>query len=402
VGLAPYFGAMPLLAEIVPLTPVEGTFTYRVQVELAEEVVPGTRVLVPFGRRLVTGVVVRLHEGDDEGLKDVREVLDSRPAVTPELLRLTAWMADYYVCSWGEALRAALPSGSEVAGARFIVPGQQPPFAWTGDAAVRGALVALAELPEAIPEAELQDFEGGVLKPSLVRRLEREGFVEVRLEATPPKVSIKTVKGISLAPDLDDAADGQLGEKQRAVLGVLRQAQGPVAQPDLLKQSQASSSTVRSLEKRGLVVTSDLEITRTSSDLQQPVATAPSHALHAGQEAALMLISEAVAAGTYAPFLLHGVTGSGKTEVYIDALKQTLALGKTGIVLVPEIALTPQTVRRFRSHFGDRIAVLHSRMSPGERFDAWRGLRDGHFQVAIGPRSAILAPLENVGRIVVD
>ncbi|CAN5482563.1 primosomal protein N' [soil metagenome] len=393
---------MSLLAEIVPLTPVEGTFTYRVPHGLVDEVVPGARVLVPFGRRLVTGVVARTDEGDQDGLKDIREVLDARPAVMPELLRLTAWIADYYVCSWGEALRAALPSGTEVACARFVAPGQQPPFAWTGDAAVRDALVALAESPEAIPEADLPDFEDGVLKPSLIRRLEREGFVEVRLEATPPKVSVKTVKGVALASDLDDSALDGLGEKQRAVLGVLRHLDAPIAQPELLKQSGASSSTVRSLEKRGMVVTTELELNRASSDLQQLISEAPTHALHAGQEKALEQILKAVAAREYAPFLLHGVTGSGKTEVYIEALKQTLALGKTGIVLVPEIALTPQTVRRFRSHFGDRIAVLHSRMSPGERFDAWRALRDGRFQVAIGPRSAILAPLENVGLIVVD
>src|SRR5690606_19482850 len=113
-------------------------------------------------------------------------------------------------------------------------------------------------------------------------------------------------------------------------------------------------------------------------------------------------IQEALKAKNYSGFLLHGVTGSGKTEVYIEALKTALRSGRTGIVLVPEIALTPQTVGRFRAHFGDEVAVLHSRMSAGERFDAWRQLRDGRFRVAIGPRSAVLAPLSNLGLIIVD
>src|SRR5690606_22350913 len=120
------------------------------------------------------------------------------------------------------------------------------------------------------------------------------------------------------------------------------------------------------------------------------------------QRTALQEITTGLRSGSFVTFLLHGVTGSGKTEVYIEALKETLHQGRTGIVLVPEIALTPQTVGRFRAHFGDAVAVLHSRMSLGERYDAWRQLRDGHMRIAIGPRSAILAPLENIGLIIVD
>ncbi|HYG69777.1 MAG TPA: primosomal protein N', partial [Anaeromyxobacteraceae bacterium] len=123
---------------------------------------------------------------------------------------------------------------------------------------------------------------------------------------------------------------------------------------------------------------------------------------HPAQAAALGEIEGALAAGRPRTFLLHGVTGSGKTEVYIRAIRAALAQGKTALVLVPEIALTPQTVRRFRAHFGDRVAVLHSRMSDGERYDAWRAIRDGRYPIVIGPRSAVFAPLENLGLVVVD
>src|SRR5690606_8516304 len=176
----------------------------------------------------------------------------------------------------------------------------------------------------------------------------------------------------------------------------------PICQADVLAETGASSATIKSLVEKGLVERVEREVVRTPFDAAEATAPPAIHPLHAGQTTALAEIGAALDRREAKTFLLHGVTGSGKTEVYIQALKRTLAQGRTGIVLVPEIALTPQTVRRFRAHFGDRVAVLHSRMSAGERYDAWRHLQSGRFDVAIGPRSAVFAPLRNVGLVVVD
>ena len=134
----------------------------------------------------------------------------------------------------------------------------------------------------------------------------------------------------------------------------------------------------------------------------EPDGPPPEIILNANQQYALNEITNATTEGKYRAFLLHGITGSGKTQVYIDAIRRVMALGKTAIVLVPEISLTPQTVRRFKAHFGDEVAVMHSQMSVGERYDAWRMAHQGKVKIVIGPRSAIFAPLENIGLIVVD
>ncbi|MEX1054623.1 MAG: primosomal protein N', partial [Rhodothermales bacterium] len=277
-----------------------------------------------------------------ESIRDVIGILDEEPSVTPEMMRLADWIADYYVCSLGEVVRAVLPSGS--AGGR-------------ADMATK---------------------------------------VEKHVRFTP---------AYRHAQASEELKQKLRGGKQMAVVeclsGLRAEGNAEPRQSDLLARAGATASTIKTLLKHGIIEVVEKEVFRSPiSGPNRERATA--HALHPGQETALARIGMAIDEARFHTFLLHGVTGSGKTEVYINALKQTLDRGKTGIVLVPEIALTPQTVRRFRAHFGDRIAVFHSRMSQGERFDAWRALREGSHDVVIGPRSAILLPLSNIGLIVVD
>lgn len=378
-------------ARVAPLAPVEGTFTYRVPAHLDGEAVPGARVVVPFGARMLTGVVVARTAEAREGLREVLDVLDEEPAFPGTLLRLTRWVADYYACAWGEVLKAALPAGTTVE-SRCVVRR-------TGDTAA---------LPEALREAlaqgpvPLEALLGDGVTHHLVRRLAREGLLAVEQVLGEAEVRVRTVPHLRLTPE--GATAQPRGARQRAVLEALtrRHAQGEadVPQAALLAETGATASTVRALVGKGWVERRQREVVRTPFD--EPPAPPPAHVLHAAQHAALDAVAEALGARRPRTFLLHGVTGSGKTEVYIRALQQTLDQGRTGIVLVPEIALTPQTVRRFRAHFGDRVAVLHSRMGPGERFDAWRLLRRGRFDVVIGPRSAVFAPLRDVGLVVVD
>ena len=331
---------MPQLAEVVPLTPVDGSFTYVLPLKCEFVAIPGARVVVPFGRRNVMGVVAERSEGEPDGLKTIEEVLDGEPTFTKELLDLTKWIADYYICSWGEVLKAALPKG----------------LIWS-------------------PRAQ----NGAPVRIKTARHL-------------------RLVEGVDVQATLAELK----GRKQKALVEALAEAGTHIPQTEALRVSGASSATVKGLIERGWVEALDVEVERTSDAMSAAIDTPKEVALHASQSDALAAISEAIEAESQTTFLLHGVTGSGKTEVYIRALKRTLAKGKTAIVLVPEIALTPQTVRRFRAHFGDRVTVLHSRMSDGARFDAWRAIRDGRYPIVIGPRSAVLAPLENLGLIVVD
>ncbi|HYE97232.1 MAG TPA: primosomal protein N' [Rubricoccaceae bacterium] len=399
------------LAHVVPLAPVEGPFTYRVPPPLDAEAAEGARVVVPFGRRTLTGVVVGRSEGEGKDLKPILDTLDARPAFPPELLRLTRWISDYYCCAWREVLRCALPNGTEVEGRR-VVTRLSDGMAWAGSPLGRKVLDALEDHTPT-PLTELADALGRDVPAHLLRRLEAAGLVRVEEEIGEAKVRARKEKHVRLAHGIAlDAVEGLRGGRQRAVFDVLALAHEDAAGDghaaelrlaDLLQQTGASSATVRALEQKQLVEIIEREVLRTAHEADEPLpATPPALTLHPGQHAALGAITEAVEAERAETFLLHGVTGSGKTEVYIQALKAALDRGRTALVLVPEIALTPQTVRRFRAHFGDQIAVLHSRMSPGERFDAWRALRDGRFAVAIGPRSAVLAPLENLGLVVVD
>lgn len=397
---------MPETARVVPLAPVEGPYTYLVPEALRAEAVPGARVVVPFGPRTLTGVVVertREERTREEGprLKPIRDVLDAAPAFSAALLRLTRWVAEYYVCTWGEVLKAALPAGASVE-SRRVVRRTSEAANGLGDAigAEAGRLLAALEGGGPLPVSSLL-AEGAT--EHLLRRLEREGLLRIEHELEAPAVRVRTETHLRLLEGGE--MDGVRGPRQRAVLEALARAaaegEAEPRQADILAETGASSATVRSLAKRGLLERVEREHVRTPFDAP-PGAPKRIEALHAGQRTTLAAIGAALEGREARTFLLHGVTGSGKTEVYIQALRQTLAQGRTGIVLVPEIALTPQTVRRFRAHFGDRVAVLHSRMSPGERFDAWRHLRAGRFEVAIGPRSAVLAPLENVGLVVVD
>ena len=392
---------MAALAHVVPLTSVDGVYTYRVPDEMAAEAVPGARVLVPFGRRQLTGVVAERVDGGTDGLKPLHDVLDARPALTPGLLALTRWVAEYYLCAWGEAVKAALPSGTEVE-SRRVARALAPPDAWD-EKRGRAILRALHERNgTGLPVAALAEVLNRKTVPqNLLRRMEAAGVLEVEHEVQDASVTAKTARHLRLG---DGAKDADVrGSKQRALLDWLAEADEVVLQADALAATGAASSTVKSLEAKGLVESFDAEVERKADGMEvETVPPAAPLSLHPAQTAALEAITGAISTARAETFLLHGVTGSGKTEVYLRALREALERGKSAIVLVPEIALTPQTVRRFRAHFGDRVAVLHSRMSPGERLDAWTRIRDGVYPIVIGPRSAVFAPVQNLGLVVVD
>ncbi len=396
---------------VLPL-PLDQPYTYLVPDDLRSEVAVGCRVLVPFGPRRLTGLVVASAPPEAQAgytLKPLLDVLDEEPAFTDEMLRLTRWIADYYVCGWGEVIKAALPSGTDVESRYLVRRTDRRP---DGQPVPPKARAVLSHL-ERHGETPLGTLRQQGLGMALLRRLERDGLIHLEARLRRPRVRVKREKHVRFAPAFrSKGAAGDLrvqlrGTRQVAVVETLAgfMLEG-IPEPrlaDVLDRAAAAAPTVHRLVEKGILELVEREVLRTPlGDLPAPDGPPQVHTLHLAQQTALDHIRAAVEAGRFEAFLLHGVTGSGKTEVYIAALKAVLARGRTGIILVPEIALTPQTVQRFRVHFGDRIAVLHSRMSLGERYDAWRHLRRGRFDVVIGPRSAVLAPLSNLGLVVVD
>lgn len=393
-----------ILADVIPITPVEGPYTYRVPDAFRADVQKGTRVLVSFGPRKITGVVLDVREGEREGAKEVLDVLDDRPALTRELLKLTHWMANYYLCTWGEALRVALPPGSEVE-SRKQLTALDLPEAWNDNDFGKRVLKALHERKSRrSTTTALRRELGRTLPATLLDRMEAAGVLHVEEQAD-ARVTEKKALFLRLVEEIkpEDVVEALRGKRQKALVSLLARSGGPVPQADALKETGASSGTVKSLIKKEILVKEKRSIDRAPESMGGVAENPPPPiTLNADQKAALRKILSGLESEEHKTFLLHGVTGSGKTEVYLRALRKCLEADKAALVLVPEIALTPQTVRRFRAHFGDRVAVLHSRMSDGERLDTWNAVRDGRFPVVIGPRSAVLAPVKNLGLVVVD
>ncbi len=374
-----------LISVALPV-PFQAPFTYRMPpgVPAPER---GVRVLVPFGSRRMIGVVTGPATADGEReLKEVTQVLDESPLVPPPLLDLAAWMADHYLAPPGECYRMVLPPAG-VRASRAVV-----------------RLVKPAEAPGDDPVVRL--LEGGPLRLSAlekrlgrdpqarVARLRREGLVEVEQE-----IGAAGFREVRVAV-LGDVPFEPKGRAQAEVLERLRAAGGRARVADLARDRPSLRGTIDRLAEKGALRLVEERDVREPAGLPDraatPVAPTPD------QEGALEPLRAAVAGGSFRPFLLHGVTGSGKTEVYFCAVEEALARGRGAIVLVPEIGLTPMLVRAARARFGSTVSVLHSELSAGERHDQWWRIREGEARVVVGARSAVFAPVPALGLLVVD
>ncbi len=346
VSLPPDSESRHPFARVALAIPVPELFDYRVPTELEEAVVPGARVRVPFGRGVRIGYCIeRSAEQRYEKLKEIEAVVDDAPLLEPDLLNLVKWTADYYLCSVGEVIEAAVPKG--------VRDGKKRAIRW----------VKLSSPPANAAEKE-----------------------------TPVPI---------------DRGPGSV--QRQEILRVLEEMGGALPLSELLKLASSGESSVKTLERRGR-----LEILRapppefgglanvspTTSELSA-WRTPPPYQLTSEQQAAVSAIDAEITRSQFSALLLEGVTGSGKTEVYLHAIRTALSLGKGALVLLPEISLTPQTVERFRERLGD-VAVLHSLLSPTERSMHYGRLRRREIRVAIGARSAIFAPIPELGLIVVD
>lgn len=389
-------------ADIALPVPVDQVFTYLVPPEMSSLVQKGVRVLVPFGRKHLTGVVVGLPQTTTvKGLRPIKDILDSRPAFSDEMLKLTRWIADYYLVPWGESLRVATPQGLASQSKAVVRIAEGTGSQVAGGAKQQRKMLQMLE-GGPLTVTALQKKVGASAIRSILRDMERKGWIVIEEHLPGPKARPKMETVVHLQANHLSILNGlsrPLRGKQAMAIAALEKAGTPVSSSELLRSAGVSLSVIKSLAAKGLVELIQREVMRQVVYDEDPVHRVT---LNVSQLAALGTVKSALDSNRFQSFLLHGVTGSGKTEVYIEALRHALGRGKTAIVLVPEISLTPQTVRRFRAHFRDQVAVMHSRMSAGERYDAWRMARDGKVQIVIGPRSAVFAPLQNIGLIVVD
>jgi primosomal protein N' (replication factor Y) (superfamily II helicase) len=328
-----------IIIEVAVPLPMEKTFHYLVPDVLAQQVQPGKRVFVPFGGRKLTGYVLAFAPSSDiSRIKEIISVLDDDPLWTDGELEFFRWVASYYLHPLGEVLKTALPAG-----------------------------------------INLQTRKGTGESVSGGRTVRREAVYLPGEGSTPAR---------------------SLGAKATDVLELIK-TEGEVSAAVLRKRFGACAPQLKRLVELGLVEKQEREMFRDPFQDETVERDTPRQ-LNPHQKTALEILLARMDTREYAPYLLHGVTGSGKTEVYLQAIAQVLEKGMNALVLVPEISLTPQLVRRFRARFDDGIAILHSGLSDGERYDEWRRIRRGLARIVIGARSAIFAPLENIGIIVVD
>lgn len=391
------------LVDVALPLPLDELFTYHVPEGLVEAIEPGMRVVVPFKRDTATGVVIRDRETVDFRTRPIIDVPDPEPVFDEHMLALTRWVSEYYLSSWGEALRAALPHGIYQKSRWTVRPLDPAPDAAIAELGSRAPLQArllrhVADRGE-ITLGQLRKVCGSAgFRPAL-RALEQSGHVEIVDESPEVSLSVRIEKTVRL-DEHGRGNDKGLGPDQRRLLDALRGSSGePVPLSLIRKAWGVSSDSVKRLERRELVVIEEREIYREPDT--GPIEPEIDHELTPDQIRAIDTIGETTKAGRHGVALIHGVTGSGKTRVYLDAIERILPDGGA-IVLVPEISLTPQATRLFKARFGDLVAVIHSRLSAGERFDAWRQLRSGARRVAVGPRSAVFAPVQNLRLIIVD
>ncbi len=408
-------------AEIAVDAPVghSRTFSYSIPSHLSP--VPGQLVWVPFGRRIGQGVVMELTPASrvaEEMTKDILQPVEPAPLIGETQLSLARWISGYYLCSMFSAVALFLPPGfeSQVRSRLFRSPGSRlkgniPAESGQSDSngsdANRPEVVAcldqLAESP-GMMQAEFAKLlgRGG---ERILRRLLEKG--EVRREADLPFPRLKPQYTRFLVPgasqEMDrDGEQPSLSDKQSHLLATVRESREPY--PTTLANKEFGGGVANALVQKGLL---GQEWVRAEpapvSRIQGPGINSPPQ-LTPDQSGVLCRIGDALDDKTVTPrsFLLHGVTGSGKTEVYLRAIEKAIAAGRQAVYLVPEISLTPQTVDQVSGRFPGRVAVLHSRLTPRQQFDEWWNVRDGGYDVVVGPRSALFAPLRRLGLIVID
>ena len=379
--------------------PLDQPFTYALPETLRHRVKPGCRLLVPFGSRRLTGVVLRCHdEAPEVATREAMRLIDAEPVLDSELLALGKWIAGYYCAPLGEVLRGMLPLASEIRRGKVYSltdAGRDAARQLLFDSSPEDPVVQILRMLDQRPLSGAYLERKLPLAANALRALERKHFViaeQVQTERDPLRAPSERlrVEATSAKPVT------KLAKPERELLAFLELHPGSHNLKDLEAMVRDSSPAARALARKKLVTLRPEPMAINAGAVRAP------HVLNAAQAAAFDEIRAAIQAHEFRTFLLHGVTGSGKTEVYLNGIDAALAEGRSALLLVPEIALTPAVAGQFFSRFGDRVAILHSAFSDSERSDQWRRIRSGAAAVVVGTRSGVFAPMRNLGLIVVD
>ena len=387
---------------------IDKPYSYLVPDALAAAAVPGVRVMVPFGRgnKESEGLILaRVQEPKLPGSKAIRQILDPEPVLDKAGIDLALWMRGRYFCTVFEAVKTILPAGLWYGLREIWSLAMEPETARSAAVGIPGAWQVLDLLEKQGGKADirvLRDALGdGAEKP--LKAMKKAEILTCETDAK-RKIADKSHRMVELAVNTEDAYALTEPKRRSAparyeVVNFLATA-GRTPAAEVSYYTGASSRTLKTMEKAGLIAFSEEEELRVPS--LDDVEPGPEIVLNEEQQRAFEEILGRVQAAKPSVTLLHGVTGSGKTQVYLRLVQETLALGKTAMVLVPEIVLTPQMMRKFSSYFGSRVAMLHSSLKMTERYDQWKRIRRGEVDVVLGTRSALFAPLKNLGLIIMD
>ena len=401
-----------MFAEIVFPLPFRKPFTYVIPNDFKQFAKPGVRAVAPFGKRVLTGFIINIVEKTEitEKLKPISDILDDKPIFTSSDIKFYQWISDYYLCSLGEALKLGIPYGTEIESKRKIIIDQNICIRLLKEEknknTLKGKILQILSEREEINLSYLQKLTSRKNIYSTVKTLENKGALTTLTEIEDVKVKPKMINFVRLTksaieiyeaiPVLEHRSPKQVG----ILLELISQKDKSVPLSKLLKKTGASKASVDSLKQKGFLNIFEKEIERKYSENYSERLI--EFELTGQQKKVIEEISPEIENGKFETFLLYGVTGSGKTQVYIELIKKVLSLNKTALILVPEISLTPQMTSRLRNNFNELVTVIHSRMSLGERYDSWRRILNGKSKVVIGARSALFSPLKSLGIIVVD
>ena len=382
-------------------------FDYAVPFDLAEEICPGQRVLVPFGRanKKRQGMVVQVLQRDQseiEIIKPILSILDATPVLTDEMLKLAEFMRDHTFCTYFEAIRPMLPAGINmqiIASYRYAPKADRLPVSKL-NADAQTMVAYLKNSGACVKRERLLEIMGLQPDSTLPDELVKQGFL-IRTDDAVRRVGDATVRMVRLHPLYDPDAAGKLTAKQRAVVEFLSDCE-TASVKEVCYFTGVTQAVVTTLCKKEILIYYENAVYRSpyQEDIQQQ--TLPIQLTEEQQAAYDGLLQQYEQADTNNTALLYGVTGSGKTQVFLKLIDRVMEQGRGVIVMVPEIALTPQTMQIFRTRYGSDVAIFHSAMSLGQRTDEWKRIKNGDAKIAVGTRSAVFAPFSDIGLIIMD
>jgi primosomal protein N' (replication factor Y) len=380
--------------------PLDQPFTYSLPDTLRHRVRVGSRLIVPFGTRKLTGVILRCHDDPPAvATRDALRLIDGEPVLSAELMALGRWIAGYYCSPLGDVLRGMLPLSSEIRRGKIWTltdSGRDAARQLLLDSSPDDPLLQILRMLEKRPLSAAYLAKSMPLADKAIRSLERKRFIvaeEVQVERDPLRAPSERLR-VELAR-AGKGPEPKLNKPERELRAFLELHPGSHNLKELEDAVKHASAAARSLARRGI-------LSLKPETVAVKAVIRARHELNPAQQAAFQQIHESIQARRFQTFLLHGVTGSGKTEVYLTAIETALAEGRSALLMVPEIALTPQMAGQFFSRFGDRVAILHSAFTDVERTEQWRRIRSGAASVVVGTRSGVFAPVQNLGLIVVD